>query len=229
MTSKQLTDAQLDQRLRRTLRAVAATVDGEPTAAPKRRRIPRGIMVGLGASAIAVPLAAGAFYGVGSEYVDQIPPKDPIVAGSIDGNRYWVVESFHSDDCDKPYPGVELISEESNILGREWNTIGVSYGEERRCGVDVSEALADAALWDGGGTFVGDGFVWIVGVHPDVTSVRSTIDGSIQRVAVHPVDGAGYAVIELPEDTTQFSVELLIDGEVVPGSKQTRDMFTPVP
>ncbi len=233
MTNQQLTDPELDVHLRRTLQAVAATVEAEPTVAPKRRRPGRRIMVGLGAVVIAVPVAAGVFYGVGSEYVDEIPPDNVIVAGSIDGNRYWMVESFHKDECDEPVPGVELVAEESNILGQEWNTMGVSYGEPRpfgsggqlgRCGYDVSDALADPAQSYSGGSFVGDAFMWLMAVHPDITAVRLTIDGSTQNVAVHPLDGAGYAVLEVPADSTQFTVELLIDDEAVPGSKESREV-----
>lgn len=238
MTNTQLTEPELDQRLRTTLRAVAATVADEPTAAPQRRRPGRRVMIGLGAVAIAVPLAAGAFYGVGPEYVDKLPPDNVIVAGSIGGSRYWVFESSRTDECGKPVPGVELGVEEHNLLGQEWNTSGHSYGEPRpygrggrlgRCGNDVSEALADPALSYSSGTFVGDAFVRVFAVHPDITAVRLTIDGATQDVGVHRVDGAGYSVVEVPPDSTQFTVELLIDGEVVPDSEETRAMPDPSP
>ncbi len=43
-----------------------------------------GVMIGLGAVAIAVPLAAGAFSGVGPEYVDKLPP-DNVIVGDVRG------------------------------------------------------------------------------------------------------------------------------------------------
>ncbi len=237
MTTKHLTEPELDQHLRRTLQAVAATIDGEPTAAPKRRRLGRRTMVGLGAVTIAVPMAAGAFYGVGSEYVDKIPPDNVIVAGSIDENRYWLVESSSTDDCGNPEPGAELVVEDRNILGREWNTLGITYGDPRIvrrggqimgwCGYDVSDALADPARSDSGGSFVDDTFLLRYAVHPAVTALRVTIDGSTQRIEVHSLNGAGYAIFEVPADSAQYTVELLIDGEVVPGSRETRAVPEP--
>lgn len=224
-----LSGPELDERLRRTLRAVAATVGDQSTFAPGRRRRGRRILVGFGAVAIAGALAAGAFYGVGNEYVDKMPPDNVIVAGSIDGDRYWMVESLHTDSCGEPMPGVEIVSEESNIIGQEWNTMGVNYGEPRRlgggqCGFELSEALADPALSYSGGMFVGDAFVWVVAVHPDITAVRLTIDGAAKEVAVHRLNGAGYCVMALPEGTVGFTVALLIDGQLVPGSKETRSV-----
>ncbi len=230
--TQQLTELELDQHLRRTLRAVAATVEAEARATPRPRRRPRRrLMVGLGAIAVAAPLAAGAVIGFGPEYVDQIPPDNVIVAGSVDGDRYWMVESFHTDACDQPTPGVELVVEQSNIIGREWNTQGVSYGETPAsgCGQDVSDALADPSLSYSGGSFVGDTFLLLYAVHPDVTAVRVTTDSATQEVEVHRLDGAGYAVFEVPPETTQYTVELLIDGDVVPGSTQTRAVPEPLP
>lgn len=113
-----LLEPELDQHLRRTLRAVAATIEDEPTAATRKRRPSRRTLVSLGAVAVAVPLAAGAIIGIGPEYVDTIPPDNVIVADSLDGIRYWVVESFHTDECDNPLAGVEIVIEEDNIIGR---------------------------------------------------------------------------------------------------------------
>ncbi len=224
MTNTQLTDQELDEHLRRTLRTVAGTVEGESTAAPKRPRTARRVMVGLGAMAVAVPLAAGAFFGVGSEYVSQIPPDQPIVTGSVDGNRYWMVEAFHKDDCGQPVPGVELVVEDSNVLGREWNTHLMTYGNfpMQGCRYDPSDWLADTSRWDVSGAKVDDTFVWVVSVHPDVTAVRVTVDGTSQDLDVHSVDGAGYALFEIPPDITTYTVEMVIGGAVVPGSSETR-------
>ncbi|MGI8900104.1 MAG: hypothetical protein ACR2HA_04095 [Nocardioides sp.] len=83
MTTNLITERELDQRLRRTLRAVAdtvETVETEPAAVANRPRSGRRALFGLGAVAIAVPLAAGAIIRIGPEYVDKIPPDDVIVA-----------------------------------------------------------------------------------------------------------------------------------------------------
>jgi len=231
MMNLMLTERELDQRLRRTLRAVAdtvETVETEPAAVAKRPRSGRRALFGLGAVAIAVPLAAGAIIRIGPEYVDKIPSEDVIVAGSVDGDRYLMVEAFHRDDCGNVDPGVEIVIEDRNLLGQEWNTIGTTYGEPRHvkgggwCGYDVSGALADPALSYSSGVLVGDALLWSGAVHPDITAVRATIDGSTQEVGVHPRNGAGYYVIEVPEGSESFTVELLVDGDVVPGSEETR-------
>lgn len=230
MTNTLRTDPELDQHLRRTLRAVASTVEEAPSTVTQKPRSRRRLLVGLGAVLVAVPLAAGAIIGIGSEYVNKMPPDGVIVTGSIDGNRYWMVEAFHTDDCDNVEPGVEIVIDDSNILGQEWNTMGHSYGEPRFlpgggwCGYDVSDALADPALSYASGVFVGDAFLRSGAVHPDITAVRATIDGSTQEVAVHPRNGAGYYVLEVPADATAYTVELLIDGDVVPGSKEGRTL-----
>jgi hypothetical protein len=224
MTNKQLGDQDLDHHLRTTLTAVAATVRAEESTSPAARHRRRRIMVGLGALAIAAPVAASAVIGIGPEYVDKIPPDNVIVAGSVDGNRYWMVEMTRKVGCEQPPPGVEFIIEDSNVLGREWNTSGAAYGEPlgSGCRYDTSEALADPALSYSGGRFVGETFVRPYAVHPDVTALRVTIDGSTEEIDVHPVDGAGYAIFEVPPDSAQYTVELLIEDEVVPGSKETR-------
>lgn len=225
MTRKPRSELELDEHLRRTLRAVAATVEAGSIAAPKRRRTGRRVMVGLGAAAVAVPLAAWAVVGVGPEYVDEIPPDNPIVTGSVDGSRYWMVEAFHKDDCGKPFPGVELVVEDRNIIGREWDTHLITYGNlaMEGCRYDPpSNRGAEPSRWDSSAALVDGTFVWVAAVHPDVTGVRVTIDGSSEEVEVHPVDEAGYAVYEVPEDIMTYTVEVLVDGEVVPGSAETR-------
>lgn len=72
------------------------------------------------------------------------------------------------------------------------------------------------------GTFLHGTFLRMYAVHPDVTALRLTIDGSAQIIDVHPVDGAGYAVFEVPPGNAQYTVDLLDDGQVVPGSTETR-------
>ena len=236
MTEKHITDSDLDLHLRRTLQAVAATVQEVPDVAASTRRHRRGrrMLLGLGSIAIAVPLTTGAIALFGPEHVDQLPPGDVIVAGDIDGERYWMVESFHRDVCGQLMAGVEVVVEERNLIGDEWSTTGYSYGEPLppsndggevgRCGYDPTEALSNPALSFSGGTKVGDAFLWVYAVHPDVTAVRVIMDGVTQDEPVHPVDGAGYALIELPEGTSSYTVELLMGSDVVPGSKETQEV-----
>lgn len=229
MTNTHLVDPEFDQQLRRTLHEVAAKVEDAPAVAPEKRRSRRRAMVGLGAAAVSVPLAAGAIMGIGSEYVDELPRGNVIVTGSIDGSRYWMVEAFHKDDCGKPLPGVELVIEDNNIIGQEWNTLGTSFGNLplQGCSHDNSDWLTDPSRWDISGTFLDETFVQVIAVHPNITAVRVTIDGFPQTVAVHRVDGAGYGTFEVPSDSTEYTVELLIDGEVVPGSRNTRAVPEP--
>lgn len=87
--------------------------------------------------------------------------------------------------------------------------------------------LGNPARWRPSGTFVGDRFVAVAPVHPDVTELVLTIDWTEQRVTVHQVDGVGYAVFEVPQTVTAYSGELLIGAGVVPGS--TQQVETPEP
>lgn len=221
------TDRDLESRLRRDLAVVAGTVtEASSTAASAaqsgaRRRWGR---IALGTAAVAVPvaLAAAAFVRQGPEYVDRIPPETIIVQGSVDGSRYLLVESRRTDRCGQPVPGVELVEEDENLLGSEWNTIGEQYGAPAGdgCAPRTTRYLADPALHNDGGTQVGDSFVWLWAVHPDVTAVRVTLpDGSAEDLRVHRVDGAGYALYEVPE-VGSWTAELVIGDEVVPGSRE---------
>ncbi len=217
-------DDHLEDRLRRDLRVVAGTVTDEArTATAPIRHRKRRWALGIGALAVPVALAAGAYVQQGSEYVRTIPPESIIVEGSVDGSRYLLVETWRTDSCDQPVDGVELIEEDENLIGSEWNTIGEVYGEHRElgdCGMVTKRYLANPALYNDGGTQVGDSFVWLWAVHPDVTAVRITLpDGTVEDLAVHRVDGAGYALYEVPPGESYVS-ELVIGDEVVPGSRE---------
>jgi hypothetical protein len=83
---------------------------------------------------------------------------------------------------------------------------------------------ADPALYNDSGTQVGDSLVWLWAVHPDVTSVRITTPDATTDLPVHPVDGAGYAMYEVPNDVTTYTAELVINGEAVAGSAETHDL-----
>ena len=132
------THVTIEDQIRHTLHTVAETVteaadtQPAPASAPDRTRRRRWGTWSLIGGAVAVPvlLAAGAYVQQGPEYVDQIPADTIIVKGDIDGDRYLLVENrrtYHR--CGEPVPGVELVEEDENLLGSEWNTVGEMYGE----------------------------------------------------------------------------------------------------
>ncbi len=221
----------IEQRVRHTLHTVAATVTETELSAAARstatRRPRRRWRIGLGIGAVAIPLtmAAAAFVHQGPEYVDTIPKSDIIATGSVDGSRYLLIEASRTDQCGQPVTGVELVEEKENLIGSEWNTIGVQYGEPTACspGVATDRYLKDPALYDDSGTTVGDSFVWLWAVHPDVTAVRITADDYTKDLPVYRVDGAGYALFEIPENLHEYTAELLVNGQVVPGSVEEHD------
>ena len=218
-------DTALEKRIRQTLDAVAETVSLDAPLVPSRPRRRTWAVVG-GAVAVPVLLAAGAYVRSGPEYVDTIPPSSIIVEGDVGGDHYLLVESRRAE-CGKPVTGVELVEEDENLLGSEWNTIGSRYGEylgdpASECSFSADRFLANPALYDDGGTTVGDSFVWLWAVHPDVTAVRITADGETEDLRVYPVDGAGYALYEVPKDLETYTVELVIGDEVVPGSREVQ-------
>ena len=103
MTKPRMDDARLGRHLRETLHAVARTVTEQPETHPSRHLHRCGADTGgggagaIGAVAVSIPVAAGAVVGFGPEYVDHIPPAGMIVEGSLDGQRYWLVEPFHDE------------------------------------------------------------------------------------------------------------------------------------
>ncbi|MDQ4052895.1 MAG: hypothetical protein M3237_09360 [Actinomycetota bacterium] len=225
-TEEAIIDPQLDQHLRHVLQTVASTVTAEEDAVPapdshgrtshRRRRI--GLVIGV--AAVPVALAAGAYLRSGPEYVDQIPPESIIVEGSVDGSEYLLAENRRTE-CGAPAKGVELVAKSENLLGSEWSTVGAEYGERiDDCRVDTERYLANPALFNDGGTDVGDSVVWMWAVHPDVTRIRITTSDDVETLPVYPVDGAGYALFEVPQDVDSYTAELLIGGDVVPGSSE---------
>jgi hypothetical protein len=218
-------EATLEDRVRHTLHAVAATVSEDPLPRRSRRRRRTWGIVG-GALVVPVLLAAGAYVRSGPEYVDTIPPSTIIAQGEVGGDRYLLVESRRTE-CGKPVTGVELVEEDENLLGSEWNTIGSRYGEylgdpPSECSFSTDRLLADPALYDDGGTTVGDSFVWLWAVHPDITAVRITAEGETEDLEVYPVDGAGYALYEVPKGLETYTAELVIGDHVVQGSREVQ-------
>ena len=70
------------------------------------------------------------------------------------------------------------------------------------------------------GQKIGDSMVRIWAVHPDVIGVRITSSADVETPPVHTVDGAGYALLEVPPGVATYTAELLINGEVVRGTAE---------
>jgi hypothetical protein len=216
-----LTEHDLETRLRHDLGVVADAVRAEPVAKrPRRRR--RWLAVGAGVVVVPVLATAAALVRTGPEYVDAIPPETIIMRGDIDGDAYLMVETRRENNCGQPVTGVEIVEEDENLLGSEWNTTGAEYADVGGCRPDTSTWLADPSLSSNSGTEVGDSLLWVWAVHPDVTSVRITTDDGVVDLAPYPVDGAGYALYEMPKDLETYTYELMIGDEPVPGTLEEK-------
>ncbi len=222
MTTRPDHEHKLDEHLRRTLAAVAATVeqrsaDGSVPVPPHSLRR-RRLIVGAGVTIAAIPLAAAAMVRFGPEYVDEIPPANPIVSGHLDGERYWVVDGREILGCAGFPSGVELIAEEDNVVGKEWNTVGAFFGEPTAegCAPRPADGQPEDTYYSDGGLMVGDGMLWMGALHPDIDHVRVSL-GSGEPVDVETFEheGGTYFVLELPPGTATFTVTYLVDGEVV--------------
>lgn len=222
MTRLRDLDPELDQQLRRTLAAVAATVTeaevrdaAQPTVRPRRRR---RLFVGVGAGLAAIPLAAAAVVGFGPEHVDRLPPADPILSGSIGGEKYWIVDGRDIPRCEGHPSGVEVIAEDSNVVGQEWNTVGYFFGSPAAngCAPVSAHDAPDYTYWSDGGQVVGDGMLWAGALHPDVDEVRVSFEGAAPFDAdTFTHEGGTYFAVEVPSDTATFTVDYVADGEVV--------------
>jgi hypothetical protein len=223
MTTLPDSDHELDQHLRRTLAAVAATVTEapmrhaeQPVRRPRRRR---RLFVGVGAGLAAIPLAAAAVVGLGPEHVDRLPPADPIVTGSIGDERYWVVDGRDFSECEGHPSGIEVIAEDSNIVGQEWNTFGYFFGEptsDGGCAPLSSDEGPEYTYFSDGGQVVGDGMLWAGALHPEVDEVRVSFGGDEPFDAeTFEHEGGTYYAVEVPPGTATFVIDYLVDGEVV--------------
>lgn len=216
---------ELDQHLRRTLTAVAATVTEAPaedavsvSGRPRGSRRGRRLLAGAGVTIAAVPLAAAAVVRFGPEYVDRIPPADPILSGSLDGERYWVVDGRDIPGCEGSPSGVELIAEEDNLVGQEWNTFGAFFGEPTKdgCAPRLTDDPPEYTYYSDGGSMVGDGMLWMGALHPDVDQVQVSLGGGEPfDVETFAHEGGVYYVLEVPPGTATFTVDYLVDGEVL--------------
>jgi hypothetical protein len=234
MTTRPDVDHELAQHLRRTFDAVAASVTEDPPTdaaqSTRRSRRHRPLIVGAGTAIAAIPLAAAAVVGFGPEHVDRIPPADPIVSGSVDGERYWVVDGRDVPRCEGHPSGIEMVVEENNIVGQEWNTVGYFFGipTDDLCAPHVThEAPARTYDYDGGQT-IGDGMVWAGALHPEIDQVRVSLDsGTPFDAETFTHEGGTYFVLEIPPDTDTFRVDYVTDGEVVAplaGERAQHDM-----
>jgi hypothetical protein len=236
-------DPALDARLRRTLHAVASTITD--AAAPvdieakqhlraqsasmvrtRRDRRKRRRWLAIGLAATVAPLAAFTTLAIGPEYVNEIPPKDAFITGVQDGERYWLVPSFHQDSCGRTF-GVELLMENNNIIGKEWNTAGTTYGEpsEDHAAPGLGCYVYDEAQWLtdpgrvsalsqrlGGKDRDGD-WITLLAVHPTVSTLRVAHDGGAtgdvqtQALPGRP-DGPRYAVFTTPARKRQIDVSV---------------------
>lgn len=230
MTTLPDSDHELDQHLRRTLAAVAATVvegstsnAAQPARRPHRRR---GLFVGVGAGLAAIPLAAAAVAGFGPEHVDRLPPAHPIVSGSVGDEKYWIVDGRDSSQCEGHPSGIEVIAEDSNVIGQEWNTVGYVFGEPTPgwgCApLAANEPPAHTYYYDGGQT-IGGGMLWAGALHPDIDEVKVSFEGGAPFDAdTFTHEGGTFFAVEVPPDTATFTVDYLADGEVVaPPSGET--------
>lgn len=213
------TDLELDRHLRRTLAAVAATVHDEPTRAPVRtvRSRKRRLLAGVGIGIAAIPLAAAAIVNFGPEYVDEIPPPNPIISGSIDGERYWVVDGRAVEGCEGSPSGIELIAEEDNLVGQEWNTSGAVFGEPTTdgCAPTTTTEPPENTFYYDGGVVVGDGMLWMGALHPVVDEVRADLGQGPRDIETFEHEGGSYFLLEVPPGTETFTIEYFVDGQVL--------------
>ena len=222
MTTRLDHEHRLDSHLRRTLAAVAATVEqgaaGDSLPVPPRFRRRRRLLVGAGVTIAVIPLAAAAVVRFGPEYVDEVPPANPIVSGRLDGERYWVVDGRETPRCEGFPSGVELVAEEDNVVGQEWSTVGSFFGEPTAdgCAPRVAQAQPEDTYYSDGGLMVGDGMLWMGALHPDVDQVRVSLGrGEPFNTATFTHEGGTYYVLEVPPGTATFTVTYLVDGVVL--------------
>ncbi len=231
-------DPQLAERLRRTLAAVAATVpdDAAPVAAlpaPAATASPttrirgtiRRLTAPVLAGAAALALAAFGYLNVGPEYVDKLPPDNVLQSGAADGDEFWLVPSFHTDPCGRPWPGVEVVTRSRNQVGQEWSTGGSAYGGDARRDARGCVLSVDMTGWLDRPGRVGVGYQrlgpdedrsWLgtLSVHPTVVEVVVEIPGlPAARLATHalPADPAGprYAAVVVPPTAARVTLALL--------------------
>lgn len=228
-------DAELERHVRDTLNGVAASVEDRPKS---RRHVRRGVLAAVVSVSVVSSIAAFVVIRSGPEYVDRLPTENALLAGQAHGTRYWLVPSFHKDACGRPMPGVELLVESLNKVGQEWNTGGISLESDTAsmggdCRPQDAKPLpppGDPAM---GMMRIGkDGsrdsdWAFMAAVHPTITTIRITVDGTDRVLPTVPrndqPDGVRYAIAAIPPTTKSYSVVLLqADGRVVPCAEPKR-------
>lgn len=216
-----MNNSELEQRLRTTLNSVAATVSEapQPKAVRSAYRPRRRMAYGIGAALAAVPLAAAAVVGFGPEHVDRVPPANPIISGIVGDEKYWIVDGRESPKCENSPSGIEVIAEDSNIVGQEWNTVGYFFGEPTKnwgCAPTSTNEPASNTYYYDGGQEVGDGMLWAGALHTDIDEVKASFDNS-EFVAIDTFkhEGSEYFALEIPSGTSTFTIEYLVDGQVL--------------
>ncbi len=245
-------DEQLDAHLRRTLATVAATItdttrDPSGTSRPGRRR--RAVSIASVAAIATAALVSVAWNKFDEGEIDRIPVEAAVLSGTADGVDWWLIPSAaiegHTNPCGVPMPGVEVISDDANKPGLEWNTGGVAYGEpsgiaKYRCSADEREV--DEAAWlddprqvSGLFTRLGDNdnpdSPWITAfaVHPSVTEIEIRADGGAPihaptvALPTRP-SGPRYAAATLPADACNIAIQFLHHGSPITGATVTRNL-----
>jgi hypothetical protein len=234
-------DPRLEAHLRRTLHEVAHTVPGVgadarsmPAARDHGARRLRWLAL-IAAAAVALAAAGVTLRGadsgrpdrvitgqaIGQSRVDKLPPDGVVQSGTADGVKWWLVNSFHTDACGQPMPGLELVREDLNPVGQVWQTTGVLYGEPSSPGCFVEPAIAEPDYMWSSVEQVGADRLVIMGVHPSiVTLVVSVGGGEAFRVStvVDPdrPDGPRYAAFPAPATAGLITVEGVdSDGSLV--------------
>lgn len=227
--TRTLTDAELADRVRTTLVAVADAVPGERTTGRSGPLVPPGLSprrrraVAAGGGLAALALVAFANLPMGGEYVQELPPPDAIGEGEVEGVRFWLVPSFHSDPCGEPMGGVELVSGAANKVGMEWRTGAMAYGDHIETGSGCSRLeqerwLRDPsrAAFDWMRLGADDDGPWggMFAVHPQASRIvvqsrglpTRTVDAQPRRDAPQ---GPRYAAVGLPEDAGVVTITAL--------------------
>lgn len=245
-------DEQLDAHLRRTLTTVAATITDTTRATagasrPRRRR--RAVRIAGVAAIATAALTAVAWNKFDEGEISRIPVEAAVLMGSADGFDWWLIPSAaiegHTNPCGVPMPGVEVVSDDANKPGLEWNTGGVAYGEpsgiaKYTCSADELEV--DEAAWlddpsQVSGLFarLGDndnpGSPWIsaFAVHPSVTEIEIRVDGgapiNAPTVALRTrPTGPRYSAATLPADACNITIRFLAHGNPITGATVTRNL-----
>ena len=110
------------------------------------------------------------------------------------------------------------MAEQDNVVGQEWNTFGYFFGPPtpEGCAPRRADESPGYTYYSDGGQSVGDAMLWAGALHPDVDQVRVSLGGEDPfdaDIFVH--EGGTYVVVEVPDGTDTFTVDYVVDGEVV--------------